>query len=489
MGALSRSAKASIWSGIDTISQQGLRFLITMVLARLLTPADYGVIGMLAIIIGISIAFIESGFSHALIQRQVLKSIDISSVFYFNIAMGVLCSTLLCISAPWVATFYGMPVLKPLSWLVAANLLIGALGSVQMALLTKSLSFKKLFYVSLTGTLASGGVALFLAWRGYGVWSLAIQTITATTISTILLWVVSPWRPQLRFSLQSIFELYKFGSFMFFCTVVHTLYTRVNTLIIGKVYSADDLGYYTRAEQTGQIPHQLLSRIIGRVALPVFSARQEDKAKLAAMLKKALVSAMMINAPIMFGLAATAKPLVLTLFGEQWLPAVPYLQILCFGGLFLPMNSLNIQVLAAQGFSNLVFRVELICKVISIVLVCAASLVSIKMIALSTSITGFMAFAIYTYYTNRKLNYSIFKQIYDTGPYIFSGAIMVVAVIFTGLLIDFKPLMTLMIQIFTGVLVYFMVCYILQLEIFVQTLRQMAVCLRRNPLKKSFSKS
>lgn len=474
-----RSIKASVWSSIDALTQQGLKFIITMILARLLTPSDFGVIGMMAIFIGLSLAFVESGFPFALIQRRDLSEIDISSVFFFNIFMGLLCGVLLCLAAPWIASFYHMPVIKPLTWLIAANLFIGSFGSVQNALLTKALNFKKICIISISSTIISGSVALFLAWRQFGVWSLAIQTIVATTITTLLLWTLSSWRPRLIFSTLSIRNLFKYSSFILFTVLADVLYTRLNTMVIGKWYSAQDLGYYTRADQTQQLPGGLISRIISRVAFPIFAAAHEDKSLLKAGLQKAITTIMFITIPISLGLVVTAKPLVLILFGNQWVPCVPYLQILCIGGVFIPFDHLNMNVLAAQGHSDLLFRLTLIKKGVGILLVGTACFFSITMIAWSTALTGLICFFINAHYTGTILEYGAIKQLRDISPYLACSIVMAGCAWAVTLLPVNAPIIIVSLQVAVGFVVYFVLCYFLKLSVFFEGLELLSNQMRK----------
>jgi O-antigen/teichoic acid export membrane protein len=426
---------------------------------------------MLAIFIGICLAFIESGFTYTLIQRKELTEVEVSSVFFFNIVVGLICSMIMCLAAPCIASFYNMPVLKPLTRLIAANLFIGSFGSVQATLLTKELNFKKICIISIISTIISGVVAIWLALNLYGVWSLAIQTIVGTSITTLLLWTMNSWRPRLVFSIQSIRNLSKFGSFMFFSVLVDVFYTRLNTIVIGKWYSADDLGYYTRADQTQQLPGLFISRIIGRVAFPVFAAAYDDQDRLTVGLRKALIVVMMINIPLMLGLAVTAKSIIILLFGSQWIHSVIYLQILCFGGWFVPMNVLNMNVLAAQGHSDLFFRLELVKKTVGVLLIGTACFFSITMIALSTAVTGLICFFINAHYSGTILKYGAIKQLVDISPYFAASIVMAGFAWAVTLLPVDAPIVLVCIQIAVGFIVYCVFCYLLKLNEFLEALQ------------------
>lgn len=463
-----KAVSATIWSAIDIFARQIVNFGITLILARLLTPVDYGTVGLLSIFIGVATVFINSGFTSALVQRQEVSDVDLSSVFYFNIFAALIISILLCFAAPWISSFYNLPILTPLTRLMAITLFIGSLGSIQSTLLTKELNFRRQCAISLVSVVLSGVSAIVLAWHGYGVWSLAFSTLIATCATTILLWILNSWRPSLSFSFNSIRQLFRFGSYLLFSGLLDTIFSRMNTLFIGKFYSARDLGYYSRADGTQQLPTGLLAGIIGRVAFPIFAAAHQDKELLRSGLRKAITTIMMLNIPMMFGMAVTARPLVFVIFGEQWLPCVPYLQILCLGGIFWPLHVLNLNVLIAQGHSNLFFRLEVIKKVIGIGILGSACFFGIIAIAWSTVATGLICFVLNARYSGLILNYGTIYQSIDLLPYFGASLVMVMSVMTVTLLPLHSPLLIFTTQIFIGISVYFLICYFFRLSAFVE---------------------
>lgn len=463
-----KAVSATIWSTIDTFGRQGLQFVITLILARLLTPSDYGTVGLLAIFIGVAGVFIESGFSAALIQRREVSEVDISSVFYFNIVIALAASIGLSLVSPWIASFYKMPVLRPLTWLLAADLFIGAFGGIQRTLLMKALEFRKQFVISFASLCISGVIAVVLAWRGYGVWSLGVQALSATLVSTVLFWFLGVWRPKLVFSAQAIRLLLRFGSFILFSELLSVLFNRLNTLVIGKFYSARDLGFYSRADGTQRLPAGLFSGIIARVAFPVFSSVHEDKALLRIGLKKAVTMVMMINIPLMVGIEITARPLVLFLFGQQWDPSVIYLRILCLYGIFVPLNVLNFTVLMAQGHSSLTFRLEVIKQTVGAGLIGATCFLSVTAIAWSTVATGIISFVINAYYSGKFLDYGVLRQTADMLPYVAGSLIMAAGVWAVTLLPVHTPFLLLSGQVLVGAFIYIVFCYSLGLSAFIE---------------------
>ncbi len=466
-----KAVSASIWSAIDIFSRQGLQFGITMILARLLTPTDYGTVALLSIFIGVAGVFISSGFSQALIQRQKITDTDLSSVFYFNIVTALLFSVLLCAAAPWIALFYNIPILTPLTRLMALNLFIGAFGAIQTTLLNKSLDFRKQCVITIASVVVSGIIAVILAWKSYGVWSLAVSSLASIFVSTLLLWLLNPWRPTLVFSLASIRSLFKFGGFLLISGLLDTLYTRLNTLVIGKFYSPRDLGFYSRADGTQQLPANLLTGIISRVAFPIFSAAQQDKNHLRAGLRKAIALVMMINIPVMLGMFVTSRLLIQVLFGNQWLPSVPYLQILCLGGILWPLHVLNLNTLLAQGHSKLFFRLEVIKKIIGVAILGTACFFGITAIAWSIVATSLISFAINAHYSGRFLNYGIMKQGLDLVPYTLAGLGMALFVWGIGFFTINSPLFLLLAQVLTGMMIYAFICGVFRLPAFTEAIQ------------------
>lgn len=461
-----KAVSASLWSGMDSVFKLGIQFCITIILARLLTPEDYGTVGLLAVFIGLAGIFIESGFSSALIQRKDITDTDTSSVFYFNVLIACVMASLLYLAAKPIARFYGISILVPFTRLMAFNLVIGSFGSIQRTLLTKELNFRKLFMISTTAVIVSGLFAVMLAWKGYGIWSLGIQSVSLTAVSTGLLWIMGSWRPRLQFSILSIQSLFRFGGFLLFAGMLDMFYSRLNTLVIGKFYSPRDLGYYSRADGTQQIPAGLLANIISKVAFPIFSAGQSDANLLRSGLKKAIILVMLLNIPTMIGLAVTAETVIFVLFGDKWLPAVVYLQILSLGGLLWPLHVLNLNVLKAQGKSALMLRLEIIKKLIGITLLAAACCIGIQAIAWSIVVTSVICFGINAFYSGKFLRYGTGRQALDLAPYFAGGVLMGGCVRFMSFLPVQTPALLLVLQVLTGVIIYSLYCRALHLAAF-----------------------
>jgi len=465
-----KAVSATIWSGVETFARLGLQFVITMVLARLLTPADYGAVGIISVFIGLAGVFIDLGLFSALVQRKNVTDTDLSSFFYFNTVAALVISLLIGLAASWIAVFYKMPILKPLTWLLAANLFIGSFGTVQGLVLTKTIDFRRKCGISLIPAVIAGCVAILMAWQGYGVWSLCVQFLIASTLRVLSGWWVIDWRPQWVFSWISIRSLFKSSSFLFLAEVSNALFSRINTLVIGKFYSAADLGYYSRGDGLQMLPGSVLSGIVENVAFPVFSSEHENKALLRAGLKKSITILMMLSMPIMVGMMVTAKPLVRVLFGAQWLPCVPYVQILCLSGLFRPLLVLNGSVHKALGLFSLIFRVDVAKRILAVLLLAITCPIGIAAIAWSTVLISVLNFMIAGYYSGKFIQYGLMRQILDLMPCISGCLVMVAGVWALSWLPIHPPIVMLAVQIASGAAIYVTFCHVFKLEAFTDAL-------------------
>lgn len=465
-----RTISALTWSGFETATRRTAQFIIGVALARLLAPEEFGIIAMLLVFTGIADAFVDSGFSSALIQKKNLAPEDASSVFYFNLALGSLMGLLLCVAAPWIAAFYGIPSLEPLTYLMALNLILGSLGSVHAALLIRDLDFRTQTRITFVATMVSGSVALVMALYGWGIWSLASQTLSLTMVSTALLWFWRPWRPAPVFQLSSLISLFRFGSYLLFAGLVEVIFGRLNTLLIGKLYSARDLGFYARADNTQRLPAQIMSTVINKVAFPVFSAASSEQEVLVQGVKKSISGLMMVNLPISLGMLAVAHPLILTLFGEKWEPCVPYVQILCLAGMFWPLHVINLSALKGQGRSDLFFRVEILKKVLGIVIVLVTCSISVLAMAWGQVVIGIMSFVINSHYTGLLLGYPTMSQIRDLLPYCSAALVMVASVWPLSQFSYPHPVLQLLSQVGVGAIIYGTICGAFKLPAFCEAL-------------------
>ena len=423
------------------LSRQGLQFIVSVALARILSPEEFGTIALLYLFTGIAGVFVDSGFSAALIRYRDATHSDESTVFWFNLAIGIVVSAILGLSGELIARFYGISILAPLSWVMAGNVLISALGSIHRTLLTKRLEFRSQMKIGFSAAIISGMLAIWMAWVGFGVWSLAAQTVAATVVTTGLLWRVSGWRPLLKFRMESARRLFGFGGYLLGASLLDVLFNRLYTMFIGKMFGVRELGFYDRADATKQLPVNIISTILSRVALPVFSEAADEPARLKRGLQLCVRALMLVNLPMMLGMAALAKPLTLVILGEKWLPSVPILQVLCLAGIFWPLHVINLNVLLAQGHSLLFFRLELVKKTVGILLLLIGAKFGVMGIAWSTVIFGLFAFAVNAHYSKAFLNYGTRSQVRDFLPSASIAACMAVAVSFASNVLIVHPLL------------------------------------------------
>ncbi len=440
--------------------------VITLILARLLAPAEFGLIGMLTIFIAIAQSFINSGFGQALIQKQDATYIDECSIFYFNIMVGVFAAGFLCLAAPWIAAFYEQPLLVTLTQVLSLNLVINSFGLVQTTLLNKQIDFKSLFKIGLGATLASGVIGLVMAYAGYGVWSLVAQSLSRTLMNTILLWFLTSWRPTWIFSFTSLKHMFGFGSKLLFSGILDTIFVNIYLVVIGKLFSPADLGYYTQAKNLQHLPVSNICNIVTRVTFPVFSSIQHDKVRLKNALRKALTTLVMIIFPLMIGMGILAKPLVLVLIGEQWLPSVSYLRLLSVIGILWPLHVINLNSLTALGRSDLFLQLEIIKKTMVILSISITYRWGIEAMLWGQIVTSFLGYYLNSYYIGKLLDYTIGNQIKDAFPYLCSTFAMGLIVLAVKTVFLESMLLSLLIGCISGVISYYFICKSFRLAAF-----------------------
>lgn len=440
-----------LWSFIDSFASQGIQFIVGIVLARILSPREFGLIGMLTIFIAVSQSFIDSGFTSALIRKKDCTQNDYSTIFYYNILISILFYSLLFIFSGPISQFFKEPQLKLLIKILGIGLLLNSIAIIQKTILTKEINFKLQMRVSLIASIGSGIFAISMAFNGYGVWSLVVLTLSRFGFTTIFLWVWSTWKPDWVFSRSSFKELFSFGSKLLVSGLIDTIYRNLYYLIIGKYFSAVELGYYTQADQFQSLPSQNLNGIISRVSFPVLSSIQNDKIRLIEAYKKIIKSTMLVTFVLMMGLAAIAKPLVLVLIGEKWLPAVIYLQMLCFVGMLYPLHALNLNMLQVQGRSDLFLRLEIIKKVIAIPVIVIGVIYGIKTMIVGLMINSIIAYFLNSYWSGKFIGYSTSQQIKDILPSFYVGAFVGLVVFIVGYLINTSDMLKLIIQLSLGI--------------------------------------
>lgn len=453
------------WKFAERIGAQGVNFIVSLVLARLLEPKDYGLIALITIFISISNVFVQSGFGTALIQKKGADETDFSSVFYFNILMSWILYFVMFIAAPYIADFYSEPELKLVIRVLSISLIIAGINSVQQAYVSKTMQFKRFFFSTLVGTLASAVVGIYLAYRGAGVWALVVQQLFNSTVDTLVIWFTVKWRPKLIFSFQRLKTLFSFGWKMLISSLLDTTYNELSSLIIGKKYSSEMLAYYNRGKHFPELIINNINGAIQSVLLPALAESQEQKQRVKEMVRRSIVTSSFIIFPMMVGLATTSEAVVTILLTEKWLVCVPFMQINCVIYALYPIHTANLQAINALGRSDIFLKLEIIKKVIGLIVLVIAVFCfkDVMAIAVGTCIIGVISSFVNAFPNKRLLNYSYIEQIKDIFPSVVLSAIMGVSVWLLKFL-NFNIFVQFALQVVVGGTVYIVGAKVLKLE-------------------------
>lgn len=449
-----KAARAGAWSALDVLMRQVVNFVVLMIMARLLTPADFGIVALVSFFAGISIVFVQGGLSQALIQRQQTSREEESAVFWWNLGGSALFAGFLVLISPAVASFYGHPVIQPLMLVAAAQILFAALGAVQTALLTRALRFDRLAISGAIASAASGAIGIGAALAGWGLWALAFQLASLALISSLVLWFVCDWRPVFHARFSTIRELFGFGIYLSLSSALDVLYTQGFALIIGKLHGVADLGLYNRAHSTQALPSNILSSMVARTAFPIFSTRSEDEAALRRGMRMANSLAMILTLPAMLGLAILSDLVIVTLFGDQWRPAAPILTILAIAGILVPIHVINLQLLLARAQSRRFFQLELIKKGGGLVFVIVGSLFGIEGLAWSVVLFSIVAVPINASPVKATIGYGPAAQLWDLRGLLLPAAGMAGVLFLLKPMLSFSPPVSLAILVAAGATAY-----------------------------------
>lgn len=443
-----------VWSTFEKLSTQGLQFVFSLILARLLSPEDYGLVAMPFIFLQIAQVFIDSGFSNALIRKPDLTEEDLSTAFYFNIGVGIIFYALLFVTSPIIANFYNTPQLSGILKVTALTTLFTPLCAVQQAVLTIKLDFNKQAFISFIAQLLTGVVGVYMAYSGYGVWALVISQAAASLLRTILLWSTTGWYPKKKWSRNSFSYLWGFGSKMLGVGLLDCFYQNIYTLVIGKFYSKEQLGLYTRSQSLAHLPTNLYYSVVKRVSFPVLSSVQNDENRMMEIFKRIYISTAYIIFPLMFVMAGVSTPMVIVLLSEKWLPMVPLFQILCFAMMWIPMDALNLNLLTIKGRSDLFLRLEIIKKTIGGIILLSTISIGVTYLCIGYAVYCFLEVIIDTTYTSRFYNYGLLSQFKDLMP-ILLLSIGLFALNYTiTCLLDINAFLMLLINISSSLIVF-----------------------------------
>ncbi len=458
--------KGLFWKVLENGGAQGLQFVVAIILARLLSPAEYGQVGIIMIFIIIANVLVQNGFSTALIQKKNSDETDFSSVFYFSLAMAAVIYLILYLAAPAIGRFYDNPLLGRIVRVLAVVLFPGAVISVQTAYVSRRMEFRGLFLATMAAVVVSGVVSITMAYTGYGVWAMVGQQIVYYAALMISLFISVTWRPALCFSLNRIRRLLSFGWKLLLASLIDTVFTNLYGLIMGKIYNDEMLGAYNRGEQFPKLITTNLSAAIQAVLLPAFSSRQEDAALVKSMVSRAVRTSSFLVLPMLFGLIGVADTMVLALLGEKWSVCVPYLRIMCIAYAFYPIHITNLQAINAVGRSDIFLRLEVIKKAVGIVgLIIGIRYSPIVLISIKAAV-DFICVFINAWPNKKLLGYSISQQLRDIAPSIMLSAVMCLCVYGLQLILPGGVWMKLGIQISAGVFIYVGLAWLLRLESF-----------------------
>lgn len=460
-------ANGIFWKLLERFGVQGVQFILQIVLARLLTPEDYGVLSMMIIFSSLANIFIQNGFNTSLVQSKEVTDEDYSSVFWVTLSMAIFMYIAFFLFAPLIGSFYEMPEIVLPFRVLSLIIIPGAWNSVQLAIVSRNLDFRKVFFSNICAIVVSGIVGIACAFFGLGIWALVIQNLLNVSIACIVMFFTVKWRPVFVCSFKRIKQLISFGWKILVANLIDALYQDLSSLIIGKKYSSAMLGYYNRGKQFPQFINNSVNGAVQSVMLPAMSAQQTNLNDVKESIRNSIRVSSFVLFPVMAGLIAVSEPLVRLILGDKWLPCVPYMRVFCISLAVFPIHSCNLQAFNAIGKSNIYLRLEIIKKGIGILLLIGSVFISdsVMTIALSVALTSYMGFFINAGPNRTIFNYSYKEQFIDVVPSFAVSTLMCISVIaVNGILSGYNIIFTLIIEIVVGVLVYSITSYILKLK-------------------------
>ena len=465
-----RTITGVIWSAVQKFGSTALSFVSSIVLARLLTPEDYGCIGMLSIFLAVATTFIDGGFGSALIQKQRPTREDYSTILYWNFGLSLILYAILFLSAPAIARFYDLPLLCSVLRVQGVVLIVNAVRIVQTNQLRKQLKFKKISIVDLSVATLSLAVTIYLAWKGFGIWALVVQQLMVSVLTTIIYWITGHWKPVVVFSKQSFKELFSFGGFILVSNLINTFCNNIQGLLIGKFYNPATMGYYSKAKSTEELSSTFISNIIDQVSYPVLVEAQNDKGYMIRMLKKFIGVLAYVTFQIMVLLMLLAKPIFVVLYSERWLPSVPYFQILCFAGIAVCLQGINYYAVAAMGKSKDLFVWTIVKRSLGLVLIVGGLLLwDIKGLLVGMVLGSFSIYIINAALVSKHVGYTLIQQVKDLLPVALMSAVATLFALGLTKLIVCNMYVMGLLQLITFGVLYFAGSLLLKLDAFEST--------------------
>lgn len=453
------------WRFFERCGAQGVTFIVSIVLARLLEPDVYGTVALVTVFTTIMQVFVDSGMGNALIQKKEADDLDFSSVFFFNIAVCSLLYLIMFIAAPFIAAFYKMPELTSVVRVLSLILIISGVKNVQQAYVSRNMQFKKFFFSTIGGTIGAAVVGIVMAYLGFGVWALVAQMLFNAAVDTLILWITVKWRPKMMFSFQRLKTLFSFGWKLLVSSLLDTVYNDLRQLIIGKIYSKNDLAFYNQGQK---FPHLIVTNIntsIDSVLLPTMSKAQDDKNAVRSMTRRAIKTSTYIMMPVMIGLAVCAEPLISLILTDKWVPCVLFLRVFCITYAFYPIHTANLNAIKAMGRSDLFLKLEILKKIIGLTAILITMWISVEAMAYSLLVTTLLNQIINSWPNKKLLGYSYLEQVRDMLPQI-GLSVLMGAAIYLVQLAGFSSIFTLCIQIPLGIIIYIALSKLLHIESF-----------------------
>lgn len=463
--------KGFVWSSIERLSVQTVQFLLGVIIARILLPSEYGTIGLLTVFIAFLSILIDSGFTKALIQKQNRSQRDLSTIFFFNIAISIFCYIILWFSAPFIASFYKIPSLVSLTRVLGISVLLNALFAIPLVILTIDFDFKSIAKVNLISVLISGIAGIIFAYKGLGVWALVVQTLVRSFLTTIFMWFQIKWKPFIVFSKESFKSMFSFGSRFVLSSLLAMIVNNISALFIAKLTTTKELGYYTRGTQFADVIYSTFNSVIGSVLLPGLSTIQNEREKLVALTRTVIKSTALMTTPILIGMAVIAKPLIKLLLTDKWLPAVPIMQLICIARLITVIASININLLYALGRTDLTLKQDYLKIIVRLTFLGISFKYGIVYIALAELLSTIVHFFINCYSSGKILQYGAVKQIFDLLP-IIGICLLMASSMYCSMIFFNKDIFQILVGGITGVTVYISCMYLFRIKEFISLLNK-----------------
>lgn len=454
-----------IWRFMERCGAQGVSFIVSIILARLLEPSIYGTIALVTVFTALLDVFIDSGFGSALIQKKDADDLDFSTVFYFNVVVCIVLYTLLFLAAPYIAAFYKDTSLTPIIRVLGLTLIISGVKNIQHAYVSRNMQFKRFFFATLGGTIGAACIGIAMAYHGFGVWALVAQHLFNTAMDTIILWITVKWRPRKMFSLQRLKEMFSFGWKLLISHFLNKLYSNIRQLIIGKMYTTEDLAFYNKGDKFPKLIVNNIEESIRTILFPVMSKKQDEPAAIKNMTRRAMKVSTYIMAPMMIGMSAVAEPLIRLMLTEKWMVSVPYMRIFCITYIFYPLHNANLSAIKAMGRSDLLLKLEVIKKTVGIFVLLLTMRHGVMVMAYSLLVTSVLSQIINSWPNKKLLNYSYPEQLKDIMPGILMAVVMG-ACVYPVQWLGLSDMLTLLIQVPLGAVIFVVGSILFKLDSF-----------------------